>query len=210
MQCSLTESVRLTSSARRRRWSARGTLPARSPSAWPPPTSKPSTGDFRAPDGPVARRSAARLPRSARADVPAEADLVGAAATLLQGFRGAGSPVAHVRTIVRADGSDAMPHWRVGERLALRRRLSRGRASAGLGGGGRGARRPQAALPRLRRPSAGPVAARSRRDAGRDRRGLHPRVRAGDGAGRVRARLRGRHRCGRRRQRQPRPRRSHA
>lgn len=43
--------------------------------------------------------------------VPDQATLVAAVARLLDGFRAAGAPVAHVRTIVRADGSDAMPHW---------------------------------------------------------------------------------------------------
>lgn len=44
--------------------------------------------------------------------VPSEATLVAATSRLLRGFREAGAPVAHVRTLVRADGSDAMAHWR--------------------------------------------------------------------------------------------------
>jgi alpha-ketoglutaric semialdehyde dehydrogenase len=47
--------------------------------------------------------------------VPDEHAVVSAAAQLLEGFRTAGAPVAHVRTLVRADGSDAMPHWRTSE-----------------------------------------------------------------------------------------------
>lgn len=43
--------------------------------------------------------------------VPVEATLVDHVAVLLAGFRAAGQPVVHVRTLVRSDGSDAMPHW---------------------------------------------------------------------------------------------------
>lgn len=49
--------------------------------------------------------------------VPDEAALVAATARLLRGFRQSGAPIAHVRTLVRADGSDAMAHWRAAPAL---------------------------------------------------------------------------------------------
>lgn len=50
--------------------------------------------------------------------VPAEEVLVPAVVELLTAFRDAGLPIAHVRTITAADGSDAMPHWRTAGRTA--------------------------------------------------------------------------------------------
>jgi len=44
---------------------------------------------------------------------PPAPTLVARVADLLAGFRERGAPVAHIRTRVRADASDAMPHWRV-------------------------------------------------------------------------------------------------
>src|SRR4029079_17389682 len=43
---------------------------------------------------------------------PSADTLVARVADLLAGFRARGAPVAHIRTRTRADGSDAMPHWR--------------------------------------------------------------------------------------------------
>lgn len=48
---------------------------------------------------------------------PVPADLVAECAMLLAAFRATGLPVAHIRTLVRPDGSDAMPHWRGAGRL---------------------------------------------------------------------------------------------
>jgi nicotinamidase-related amidase len=42
---------------------------------------------------------------------PAPADVIGNAAELLDAFRVAGAPVAHIHTVCAPDGSDAMPHW---------------------------------------------------------------------------------------------------
>lgn len=44
--------------------------------------------------------------------------LVASVSELLAAFRSAGAPIAHVRTLVRPDGSDAMPHWRASGELA--------------------------------------------------------------------------------------------
>ncbi len=44
--------------------------------------------------------------------VPSAAAVVAGCAELLAAFRAAGQPVAHVRTLVRPDGADAMPHTR--------------------------------------------------------------------------------------------------
>ncbi len=44
--------------------------------------------------------------------VPDVASLCARVATLLAGARRLGWPVVHARTLVRADGSDCMPHWR--------------------------------------------------------------------------------------------------
>src|SRR5262249_49871967 len=44
--------------------------------------------------------------------VPDESSICGRAAALLAGVRRLGLPVAHARTLVRADGSDRMPHWK--------------------------------------------------------------------------------------------------
>ncbi|MBI1350214.1 MAG: aldehyde dehydrogenase family protein [Actinomycetales bacterium] len=44
--------------------------------------------------------------------------LVASVSELLAAFRLAGAPIAHVRTLVRPDGSDAMPHWRASGELA--------------------------------------------------------------------------------------------
>ncbi len=49
--------------------------------------------------------------------VPARQDLINAATSLLSWARGQGLPVFHVHTRVRADGSDAMPHWQRRGRL---------------------------------------------------------------------------------------------
>ena len=48
---------------------------------------------------------------------PQADELVGSVAYLLAAFRSRGLPVAHVRTLCRADGADAMPHWRAMESL---------------------------------------------------------------------------------------------
>jgi maleamate amidohydrolase len=42
---------------------------------------------------------------------PAPAEVIGNAAELLDAFRAAGAPVAHIHTVCAPDGSDAMPHW---------------------------------------------------------------------------------------------------
>jgi nicotinamidase-related amidase len=42
---------------------------------------------------------------------PAPADVIGKAAELLEAFREAGAPIAHIHTVCAPDGSDAMPHW---------------------------------------------------------------------------------------------------
>jgi nicotinamidase-related amidase len=42
---------------------------------------------------------------------PAPAEVIGKAAELLDAFRTAGAPVAHIHTVCAPDGSDAMPHW---------------------------------------------------------------------------------------------------
>lgn len=42
---------------------------------------------------------------------PAPAEVIGNAAKLLDAFRAAGAPVAHIHTVCAPDGSDAMPHW---------------------------------------------------------------------------------------------------
>ncbi|MGH7893747.1 MAG: aldehyde dehydrogenase family protein, partial [Candidatus Binatia bacterium] len=44
--------------------------------------------------------------------VPDAATLCPRAAAVLDGFRRLGLPVVHVHTLVRADGSDRMPHWK--------------------------------------------------------------------------------------------------
>jgi acyl-CoA reductase-like NAD-dependent aldehyde dehydrogenase/nicotinamidase-related amidase len=44
--------------------------------------------------------------------VPDVPSVCGRAAALLAGVRRLGLPVAHARTLVRADGSDRMPHWK--------------------------------------------------------------------------------------------------
>ena len=43
---------------------------------------------------------------------PPAAEVTAAAANLLRGCRRRGLPVAHVQTVVRADGSDRMTHWK--------------------------------------------------------------------------------------------------
>jgi nicotinamidase-related amidase len=42
---------------------------------------------------------------------PAPAEVIGKAAELLEAFREAGAPIAHIHTVCAPDGSDAMPHW---------------------------------------------------------------------------------------------------
>jgi aldehyde dehydrogenase (NAD+) len=49
---------------------------------------------------------------------PSAPALVARVAELLGGFRAVGAPVAHIRTRTRADGSDAMPHWRANDAVA--------------------------------------------------------------------------------------------
>ena len=44
--------------------------------------------------------------------VPDAGTITAAAARLLDGCRARGVPVAHVQTVIRADGSDRMPHWK--------------------------------------------------------------------------------------------------
>jgi nicotinamidase-related amidase len=42
---------------------------------------------------------------------PEPAQVIDGAAQLLDEFRAAGAPVAHIHTVCAPDGSDAMPHW---------------------------------------------------------------------------------------------------
>lgn len=42
---------------------------------------------------------------------PEPAHVIAGAAQLLDAFRVAGAPVAHIHTVCAPDGSDAMPHW---------------------------------------------------------------------------------------------------
>jgi nicotinamidase-related amidase len=56
-----------------------------------------------------------------RADLTPSAEVVTAAiAGLLAGFRARGAPVLHSRTLVAADGADAMPHWQRSGRIWCR------------------------------------------------------------------------------------------
>ncbi len=50
--------------------------------------------------------------------VPTAADVVGRCAHLLAAFRSAALPIVHIRTAVRPDGSDAMPHRRAAGAVA--------------------------------------------------------------------------------------------
>lgn len=47
----------------------------------------------------------------AREMSPSRDQVISGAAELLQAFRAAGAPVAHIHTVCAPDGSDAMPHW---------------------------------------------------------------------------------------------------
>ena len=47
----------------------------------------------------------------ARDMTPSRDVVISGAAELLQAFRAAGAPVAHIHTMCAPDGSDAMPHW---------------------------------------------------------------------------------------------------
>ena len=47
----------------------------------------------------------------ARGMTPTRDEVISGAAQLLQAFRAAGAPVAHIHTVCAPDGSDAMPHW---------------------------------------------------------------------------------------------------
>jgi maleamate amidohydrolase len=47
----------------------------------------------------------------ARDMTPSRDVVISGAAELLQAFRSAGAPVAHIHTVCAPDGSDAMPHW---------------------------------------------------------------------------------------------------
>lgn len=46
---------------------------------------------------------------------PDAATLVAAVGSILQAFRQAGAPIAHVHTVVPPDGTGALPHWRTGQ-----------------------------------------------------------------------------------------------
>lgn len=47
----------------------------------------------------------------AKETVPPRQQVLTQSATLLDAFREAGAPVAHIHTVVAPDGSNAMPHW---------------------------------------------------------------------------------------------------
>jgi len=51
--------------------------------------------------------------------VPGANQVVGSVATVLEAFRGAGAPVAHVHTVVPPDGTGALPHWRTGNLMCV-------------------------------------------------------------------------------------------
>ncbi|CAB4902688.1 MAG: isochorismatase family protein [Actinobacteria bacterium] len=56
----------------------------------------------------------------ARGMTPERDDVIAGASELLERFRAAGAPVAHIHTICAPDGSDAMPHWLPDKMLCVR------------------------------------------------------------------------------------------